>query len=274
MCDVLRVSRSGYYSWCLRDTSLREQKKHRVQREIEMIFQGSRQIYGSPRVYEVLKGKGSDVGVDTVARYMREMGLRSKTKKKHRVVTTNSKHAHPVAENLLEQNFTATRPNEIWLSDITYIATGEGWLYLTSFMDLCTRLTVGWNLSTSLAHQGVMSALDMAVKRQNPGPGVIVHSDRGIQYACHEFRQKLEQLHFIQSMSRKGNCYDNAPMESFFHTLKTEFVHHVAFQTIAEAKAALFEWIEIFYNRTRIHSSIGYKTPIAMEESYMLALAS
>jgi putative transposase len=171
----------------------------------------------------------------------------------------------------LEQNFVATKPNEIWLSDLRYIKTAKGWLYLVTVMDLYSRKIVGWNLSTSLEAVGTIQALHMAFKRQNPEPGLIFHSDRGVQYACELFRAQLSKYGFVQSMSRRGNCYDNAPMESFFHTLKTEYVHHENFTEICQAASGIFEWIECFYNRKRIHSSIGYKTPVAKEESFMLA---
>lgn len=273
LCDLLDVSRSGYYAWLRRDSTEKQKSKNQLKRDIDKAFIGSRETYGAPRVHQVITGM-HDVSVGTVARRMREMGLKARGKRRFKVVTTDSKHSLPVAENKLEQNFVAAAPNTVWLSDITYVDTAEGWLYVTSILDLCTRKIVGWNFSTSLAHEGVMAALEMAVKQQKPYSGLIFHSDRGVQYACKEFREKLAALHFVQSMSRKGNCYDNAPMESFFHTLKTEFVHHVEFATIEEAKRAIFEWIECFYNRQRLHSSIDYKTPIAKEESFMIAKAA
>lgn len=266
------MSRSGFYTWLERDPSAREQERLRIKRNIEEIFMGSRQTYGSPRVWEVLVGMGFNISEDTVARYMREMGLYAKSKRKFKAPkTTDSNHPHPVAPNKLDRNFVATKPNEVWLSDLTYIKTTEGWLYLVTVMDLYSRKIVGWNLSRSLEASGTLMALEMAVKRQKPCPGLIFHSDRGVQYACHDFRAKIAEYGFIQSMSRRGDCYDNAPMESFFHTLKTEYIHHEKFIEICQAMSGVFEWIECFYNRKRIHSSIGYKTPVAYEEEFMLA---
>lgn len=269
MCSVLQVSRSGFYDWLKRDHTTKDKMIYDLKRKIEDVFLGSRKTYGSPRVFQILKGMGQATSKETVARLMKEMGLFAKTKRKFRVSTTDSKHSHPVSENLVDQNFQASKPNEIWLSDLTYIPTAEGWLYLVSVMDLCTRKIIGWDLSTSLKAEQTINALKMAVSNQKPGYGVIFHSDRGVQYACHEFRAELQKNGFKQSMSRKGNCYDNAPMESFFHTLKTEFVHHEHFTWIESAKLEIFEWIEGFYNRKRIHSSIGYKTPLEMEEKFM-----
>ncbi len=275
MCEVLEVSRSGFYSWLTRDSSEQEKRKMKIKKEIEEIFMGSDKTYGSPRVYEVLIGLGYKISEDTVSRYMKELGLSAKVKK-FKVVTTDSKHSMPIASNKLEQNFTATKPNEIWLSDITYVRTQDGWLYLVSILDLYTRKIIGWNLSSSLSGDKTLLALEMALKQQKPGSGVIFHSDRGIQYAAEKFRHRLEELGFIQSMSRKGNCYDNAPMESFFHTLKVEYVYRHQFEKKSrpEASRSIFWWIEAFYNRKRIHSSIGYKTPVAMEEAYVLAQAA
>lgn len=235
---------------------------------------GSKKTYGSPRVFQVLKGLGFKVGKDTVANLMSDMGLRAKTKKRFRMKTTDSNHTNPLAPNLLQQNFSVVTASSVWLSDITYVETGEGWLYVFSIMDLCTRKIVGWSLADNLSHLPLLSALEMALNRQTVAPGLIFHSDRGVQYACEVFRKKLADLKFIQSMSGKGNCYDNAPMESFFHTFKTELVYQTTFMTKAEARRAIFEWIEEFYNRERIHSSIGYKSPVAFEEELMLTQAA
>ena len=274
MCDVLSVSRSGYYAWKTRDNSKKELKLLDLKRKIEGIFMGSKKTYGSPRVFQVLKGLGIPVGIDTVAKHMSDMGLRAKTKRKFRVKTTDSNHSNPIAPNLLQQNFSVSKPSSVWLSDITYVATDEGWLYVFSIMDLCTRKIVGWSLAESLSHEPLLAALAMALKRQNFEPGLIFHSDRGVQYACDAFRKALADLKFIQSMSAKGNCYDNAPMESFFHTFKTELVYQTRFSTRAQARSEIFQWIEDFYNRERIHSSIGYKSPVAFEEELMLTRAA
>ena len=274
MARVLKFSRSGYYEWCSRRTSGKKEREMEIKRDIEKIFEGSRRTYGSPRVHKILIGYGHNVGEDTVARYMHQMGLKAKQKKRHKVRTTDSNHDHPIAKNIINRDFTASRPNQKWLSDITYIRTGEGWLYLTGILDLFSRKIVGWSFSESLAHQGVLDALAMACQNRNPQEQLIFHSDRGVQYACTEFREELKKLKFTQSMSRKGDCWDNAPMESFFHTLKTELVYHTEFRTRAEARAAIFEWIECFYNRVRIHSANDYKSPLAMEEGLMLAEAA
>lgn len=276
MCEVLEVSRSGYYSWARRDLSIMLQKRLEIMWAIRGIFAESGQTYGSPRIYHALTSHGHQLSVGTVARYMRSMGITAATKKRFRVRTTDSKHDNPIAPNLLDQKFVAARPDEIWLSDLTYISTAEGWLYLVTVMDLCTRKIVGWNLSTSLAADGAIAALDMAVKQRNPPVGLIFHSDRGVQYACSEFRAKIAEYGMIQSMSRKGNCYDNAPMESFFHTFKTEHVYRHDFEklTNSEANISVFRWIECFYNRKRLHSSLGYQSPVAAEEKYVLARAA
>ena len=274
MCAVLGVSRSGYYSWKNRDDTEKEKRLYDLKRKIEDIFMGSRKTYGSPRVFQVLKGMGIKICEDSVADLMRDMGLMAKTKKKFKVNTTDSNHKNPIAKNLLKQNFEVKKPSTVWLSDITYVGTGEGWLYVFSIMDLCTRKIVGWSFADNLSHVPLLAALEMALKRQETAPGLIFHSDRGVQYACDIFRQKLAELKFLQSMSAKGNSYDNAPMESFFHTFKTELVYQTTFKTIAEAKTTIFEWTEAFYNRERIHSSIGYKSPVAYEEELMLTTSA
>lgn len=274
MSSVFGVSTSGYYDWNGRDNSKKQQKEYDLKRNIEDIFNGSRRTYGAPRVFQVLKGMNICVSKQTVERRMREMGLKAKTKKRFRVKTTDSNHKNPIAPNIIEQNFNAERPSQVWLSDITYVDTSEGWLYVFSIMDLCTRKIVGWSLADNLTHSPLLEALEMALKRQNYAPGLIFHSDRGVQYTCDEVRKKLEDLNFIQSMSRKGNCYDNAPMESFFHTFKTELIYQTNFLTRQDAKRAIFEWIEEFYNRKRIHSSIGYKNPVEFEEGFMIATAA
>jgi putative transposase len=276
MCELFDVSRSGYYSWTRRDITAMLQRRLEIMWEIKGIFAESDQTYGSPRIYHALMAQGHQLSVGTVARYMRNMGIAAVTKKRFKVCTTDSKHSNPIAPNLLDQKFVASRPDEIWLSDLTYISTAEGWLYLVTVMDLCTRKIVGWNLSTSLVADGTIAALDMAVKQRNPPAGLIFHSDRGVQYACEEFRARLTKYAMTQSMSRKGNCYDNAPMESFFHTLKTEHVYQQDFEklTNSEASISVFRWIECFYNRKRLHSSLGYQSPVVAEEKYVLAQAA
>jgi len=262
MCKAVEVSRSGYYNWLTKPVSPRKQKKYELQRLIEDIFEGSRKTYGSPRVYQVLKGLGHKTSEGTVARYMQEMGLTSKSKKKYRIVTTNSNHQLQIPQNLLKQDFSVKSPGEVLLGDITYVKTNEGWLYLSAVLDLGSREVIGWNMSDSLERQGTIDALKMAIKRTNITDNTIFHSDRGIQYACNDFKKELKANGIAQSMSARGNCYDNAPMESFFHSLKVEFIHHERFATREEAKLRIFEWIEVFYNRERLHSSLGYKSPL------------
>ena len=196
---------------------------------------------------------------------MRDAGLRSKVRRKYRV-TTDSKHHFPIAPNLLERNFTAEFPNKVWVSDITYLATRTGWLYLTVIIDLFSRMVVGWALSSSLSHEMVVTALKRAIKNRRPGKGLIFHSDRGVQYACTDFRKELGKHEFVQSMSRKGNCWDNAVAESFFGVMKTELVYHERYEGHQDTLHSIFEYIEVFYNRERKHSTIGYLTPVEYEK--------
>ena len=274
MCAVLEVSRSGYYDWDRRKaSSRRSESEYKIKRTMEEIYIGSRYTYGSPRMFQMLKSLGVKISENRVAKLMREMDIFQKTKKRFKISTTNSKHKEPVAENKLNQKFAAKKPNEIWLSDLTYVETGEGWLYLATVMDLYSRKIIGWSFADSLEGVHTRKAFKMAYNAQNRPSGVTFHSDRGIQYACKEFRAQIISCNFIQSMSRRGNCYDNAPMESLFHTLKTEFVYKQKFQSIDQGALEIFEWIECFYNRKRIHSSIGYKTPFAAMEDFMLTAA-
>jgi len=274
MCELLQVSRSGFYGWSDRNIFARKaQRDYEIKRLMEDIFKGSRQTYGSPRMFEMLKAMNVVISENRVAKLMREMDIFRKKKKIFKVKTTDSKHSEPVTENKLGQNFAVTKPNEVWLSDLTYVGTEEGWLYLVTVMDLYSRKIIGWSFSENLEAIHTRKAVEMAYNAQNRPSGVIFHSDRGIQYACKDFRSLIAFYGFIQSMSRRGNCYDNAPMESFFHTLKTEFVYRQKFEYIEQGKSEIFEWIECFYNRKRIHSSLGYKTPVATMEGYMLTAA-
>ena len=215
MCRVLEVSRSGYYRWLKRKPSQRDIDNQRLNAEIREIYDGSKGRYGSPKITQELQDRGYRVSKNRVARRMRDAGLRSKVRRKYRV-TTDSKHHFPVAPNLLERNFTAEAPDKVWVSDITYLATRSGWLYLTVIIDLFSRMVVGWALSSSLSHEMVVTALKRAIKRRRPGDGLIFHSDRGVQYACTDFRKELGKHRFVQSMSRKGDCWDNAVAESCF----------------------------------------------------------
>lgn len=264
MCRILEVSRSGYHKYVHRRVSQRRIENLRILVKIKQIYHRSKERYGSPRIYEELRKQGIICNKKRVVRLMRENGIRAKTKRKYKV-TTDSKHNHPVAENLLEQNFQTSSPNKVWLSDITYIWTNEGWLYLACILDMCSRRVVGWHVDRTLGSSLVMTAFTEAIMQRGENPGLIFHSDRGVQYASYEIRNFIKGHDMIQSMSRKGNCYDNAVMESFFHTLKSELISFENFKTREEAKMKVFEYIEIFYNRQRIHSSIGYYSPVEYE---------
>jgi len=265
MCRVLKVSRSGYYAWRKRPVSARKMANDKLTEKIKEIYHQSRQTYGSPRIQAELRGNGLKYGHNRVARLMREAQLRAKQKGKFKVTTTDSNHNYPVAPNLLKQDFAASRSNEKWVSDLTYIPTAEGWLYLAAVMDLYSRRIVGWAMGHTLARWLTMAALQMALESRQPPPGLLHHSDRGSQYASHDYQALLTKHQMQVSMSRKGNCYDNAPMESFFGTLKTELVHHRLYATRAEAKTDIFEYIEVFYNRSRRHSALAYQSPVAFE---------
>jgi transposase InsO family protein len=261
MCDALEVSRSGYYAWRGRPESPRVAANRALLAAIRRVHASHRGRYGAPRIHAALRAEGRLVSRGRVERLMHRHGIRAMTQRRFRVVTTDSNHSLPVADNLLDQTFLATRPNEIWLADITYIPTDEGWLYLATVLDLFSRKVVGWAMRDHMRQELTIAALTMAIQRQRPGPGLIHHSDRGSQYAAGGYRQVLDAANIVQSMSRKGNCWDNAPMESFFHTLKTELVHHAAYATREAAKRDLFAYIEGYYNRQRLHSALGYITP-------------
>ena len=266
MCQVLRVSRSGYYSWLTKKPGKRKQENQILLKEIQSIHKKSMKTYGSPRITDELREKGYVCSRPRVARIMQRHGIYAKTKKIFKV-TTQSKHNYPISPNLLVRNFKADRPNTKWVSDITYIRTKQGWLYLTIILDLFNREIVGWSMSNRLtASTTTIPALTHACKRRISDPGLIFHSDQGIQYASEEFRKYLRKYEMFQSMSKKGNCYDNAVAESFFHTLKTEHVYFERYQIRQEAKQSIFEYIEIFYNRKRKHSALGYKTPVEFLE--------
>ena len=214
---------------------------------------------------------GFNVSKNRVARRMKKAGLRSIVRRKYRP-TTDSKHTHPVADNLLQRNFQTSGPNKVWVSDITCIATERGWLYLTVFLDLFSRMVVGWALSSSLSTQMVLTALYRGIRARRPGPGLIIHSDRGVQYACKDFRQVLGKHNFVQSMSRKGDCWDNAVAESFFGIIKSELIHHERFKGPEDTLKAIFEYIEVYYNRKRKHSTLNYQTPVQYEHAVRSAV--
>ena len=266
MCRVLAVSRSGYYAWRKRPTSPRKMADRALSQQIKQIHHQSRQTYGSPRIQAELAENGVNCGHKRIARLMRDEELFAKQSRKFKMSTTDSSHPYPTAPNLLDQDFTANRPNEKWLGDITYIPTAEGWLYLAVILDLYSRRIVGWAMRDSLERQLVIAALQMAIQMRQPPPGLLHHSDRGSQYASDDYQALLTQHQMCCSMSRKGNCYDNAPTESFFGTLKTELVHHCQYQTKAEAQTDIFEYIEVFYNRLRRHSALAYQSPVNFEK--------
>lgn len=264
MCRVLAVSRSGYYAWLNRPESARTRANRTLVSQIRLAHQRSRRSYGSPRITDELNDSRMVCGRHRVARLMRAAGIRAKTVKKYKA-TTNSKHALPVAANLLARQFTVSRPNRVWVADITYIWTAEGWLYLAVVLDLYSRLIVGWAMSDRCDGALTLSALRQAFANRRPSPGLIHHSDRGRQYAAGDYQKLLREYGAICSMSRKGDCWDNAPCESFFGTLKQELVYQERFSTRAEAKAMIFEYIEVFYNRQRRHSAAGSHSPVEFE---------
>ena len=264
-CQVLGVSASGFYAWLNRRPSKRLVANQALLGEIRRIHWESHKRYGSPRVCAMLRAAGQRVSHRRVANIMRNNNLQAITRRKVRISTTDSAHTLPIAANVIDRNFGALAPNQKWLADITYIATAEGWLYLAAVLDLYSRKIVGWAMRDHLRTELPLAALTMALQRQRPAPGLIHHSDRGSQYASGDYQATLATRGITPSMSRKGNCWDNAPMESFFHTLKTELVHHKIYATKEDAKRDLFQYIEGFYNRKRIHSALGYLTPEQME---------
>jgi len=270
MCRALEVSHSGYYRWRSRPQSKREKENERVWDQIRAIHDESRQSYGSPKVCRKLRQSGETLNHKRVERLMRVHGIKAKRARKFKATTT-ARHNLPVAENVLGRRFQTTRPDEVWASDITYIWTAEGWLYLVVFLDLYSRLVVGWAVSEQLTAGFVEQAFMMGQQRRGEAVSPLVHSDRGSQYASSSFRERLAAWKCPQSMSRKGNCWDNAVAESFFGVLKSEMVHHERFATRQEAKDKLFDYIEVFYNRSRIHSATGYLSPAEYEARFQRA---
>ena len=267
LCRVLEVSRSGYYAWGTRRPSRRAQENARLEVAIQAAHVRTRQTYGPERLQAELREDGFPAGIGRIKRLRKKLGLRCISV--HRwTITTDSAHHLPVAENLLAQTFTATRPNETWLTDITYVPTGEGWLYVAGVKDLYTCEMVGHAMGARMTTDLVRQALLMAVRAKRPRPGVIHHSDRGSQYCAQDYQDQLRQFGMTPSMSRKGNCYDNAPMESFWGSLKNELVHHRRYATREQARREITEYIEVFYNRQRRHSRLGNCSPAAFAQQW------
>ena len=267
---VLEVSRSGFYEWARRSESARCQADRRLEGEIKHAFEDSRQTSGTGRIQQTLRDQGQQVSRARSGRLMRQQGLRCKTRRRFRA-TTNSNHTLPVATNHLDRQFQVAEPDRVYAGDITYVATGEGWLYLAVFLDLFSRQVVGWALSAWMTADLGMDALPMARWRRRPAAGLLIPTDRGSQYASGRFQALLKGQGYICSMSRQGNCWDNAPAESFFHTLKMELIYHRRFQTREQAQQEIFEYIEVFYNRQRKHSTLGYRTPVEFDQQYRQA---
>ena len=265
MCGMLNVTRSGYYAWRDRSRSRRQERRAELVKQIRQVHRDSRRTYGSPRITMELKEQGIDVCENTVAKYMREDDVFVKPQRRFVPRTTDSDHPHPIAPNRLDRDFAAAAPNRKWACDLTYVFTEGGWLYLSVVIDLFSRRVVGWSMSDDLKALGVAEALSMALTRRRPGKDLLHHSDRGVQYACELYRATLRRHGIAASMSRPGNCYDNAVVESFFGTIKTELVHRERYRTREEARSSIFEWIECWYNRRRRHSSLGYLSPEAFE---------
>jgi len=272
MCRVLKVSKSGFYAWRKREPSKREMANRELSQEIKVVFEESGQTYGSPRVHAELNAKGVACSRHRVARLMQQNGWQAKQKRRKWVRTTDSAHDLPIAPNLLNREFEAESPNQKWGTDISYIPTDEGWLYVATVMDLFSRRIVGWSMQADMSTSLVLNALDMATRTRKPKAGLLHHSDRGSQYCSRLYQQQLANHQMKVSMSRKGNCWDNAPMESFFGSLKSEMVYHCHFHTHDQARREIFAYIEGFYNRRRRHSTLNYMTPIEYEMAYQLCL--
>jgi transposase InsO family protein len=266
LCETLGVTPQGFYAWRSRPTSQQEQRRDALLVEIRAVHAEVKRCYGSPRIHAELQAQGVPCCVNTVARLMHDNDIRAKSARKFKN-TTDSNHALPVADNLLDRQFQAVGPNERWVSDITYIPTREGWLYLAVVEDLYSRMVVGWSMADHMESRLVVDALEMAVARRLPGEGLLAHSDRGSQYASEHYQQLLGKHGIECSMSRRANCWDNAPAESFNATLKKELVHHEDYQTRAQARASIVEYIEMFYNPKRRHSSLGYLSPAEFERA-------
>jgi len=274
LCRTLGVSRQGYYVYAKRPPSRRLARDVELQQQVRATFLSSHKRYGTPRVLEQLRREGCQTSKRRVERAMRALGLNARKPRRWRVNTTQSDRSHPIVANVLNRDFTASRPDERWVTDITYIWTDEGWSYLAVILDLYSRSVVGWALAATLTTELPMTALKMAIGRRRPEAGLLHHSDRGCQYTSFEYRSALARHGVAVSMSRTGNCWDNAVAESFFATFKNELVHGRSWSSRLELRAAAFEYIETFYNRRRLHSSLGYKTPSEIEDDYNAANAA
>ena len=268
MCRVLGVSRSGFYKWLKWQLGKQAKDTMQLQKRIDSIYKDHKGRIGSPKMKKELDAQGVPAGKNRIASYMRKAGLRAITTKKFRGTTTDSKHSLPVAPNILNREFTVSNCNNVWVTDITYVRTRKGWAYLVVFIDLYSRKVVGWAVGQSLATEMVLKALYRAIRDRNPPAGLMIHSDRGCQYASMAFREVLNAYGFVQSMSRKGNCWDNAVAESFFKIYKTEFAYHNDFKDEQEVLHKTFEYVEIYYNRKRRHGSTNYLTPVAYENQF------
>ncbi len=266
LCRILDVSATGFYAWCRRGPSLRAQEDAALKVKIRAVHAASDKRYGSPRIHAELKADDHRVGRKRVARLMREEGLEGQRKRRFRV-TTDSRHSLPVAANALNRDFSVSAPNKVWVTDITYIWTREGWMYLAAILDLFSRRVVGWSMDSYIDRTLALDALVMALKTRRPEPGLVHHSDRGVQYACTAYQGQLRELGIICSMSRKGDCWDNAVAESFFSTIKAELIHRTDYVSRSQARASVFEYIEAFYNPRRRHSALGYLSPVEHENA-------
>jgi transposase InsO family protein len=265
LCQVLEVARSGYYHWLKKPLTARDKANRQLVQQIQTIFQAKQGNYGSPRVTEALHQAGRKCNHKRIERLMRQNGLKGRTAKQRKVRTTHSDHTEPIAPNLLRSRPAPQKPDEVWVADITYVPTAEGWLFLAAVMDLYSRHILGWSLWQSLEAGGPLQALARALAKRRPARGVLHHSDQGIQYACRDYRQLLQRHGLIASMSRRGNCYDNAAMEAFWSTLKREALEQSPQWTKNQVRRVTFEYIESIYNRSRLHSSLDYQSPVDFE---------
>jgi len=270
MCRVMNVSTSGFYDWLKEPGGKRGKEDEALSESIKKAFEDSRKTYGSRRIRRELKKLEKKCTLRRIRKLMKKLGLWPKRRRRFRN-TTNSKHGFDVFPNLLKRDFKVDRPNQVWVSDITYIWTTEGWLFLSTVIDLFSRKVVGWSMSESLKAGVAIDALEMAIMSRNPAPGLIHHSDRGVQYACGDYQKIITRAGMRPSMSRKGDCWDNSVAESFFSTLKKEMIYHVKFETREEARRDIFEFVEVFYNRRRMHSYLGYMSPVEFETAAVKA---